>query len=142
MKRLLTLPLLLLASCGIVAPARDTAQWQTSTHDVSVTWRATTPGGLGRIEAGNVLGHATWVLVGTNCVVDMDLAQSRARLVRTSAPTMPTSARATPKPTPTFTSRPAGTRSGRWVVSRPPSAVAPRTARGKAADRVSRPVRK
>lgn len=85
MKRLLTLPLLLLASCGIVAPARDTAQWQTSTHNVSVTWRATSPGGLGHIEAGNVLGHANWFLAGTNCVVDVDLAQSRTQLVRVAA---------------------------------------------------------
>ena len=85
MKRLLTLPLLLLASCGIVAPARDNAQWQTSTHNVSVTWRATSPGGLGRMESGSVLGHASWFLAGTNCVVDMDLAQSRAQLVRVAA---------------------------------------------------------
>ena len=85
MKRLLTLPLLLLASCGIVAPARDNAQWQTSTHNVSVTWRATTPGGLGHIKAGRVLGHASWFLAGTNCVVDIDLAQSRAELARVAA---------------------------------------------------------
>lgn len=43
MKRLLALPLLLLASCGTVAPARDIAQWQTSIHDAEITWRVTDP---------------------------------------------------------------------------------------------------
>ena len=86
MKRpLLPLPLLLLASCGIVAPARDNAQWQTSPHNVPVTWRATSPGGLGRIKVGNVLGYASWFRMGTNCVVDVDLAQSRAQLARVAA---------------------------------------------------------
>lgn len=81
------IPLLALAltACGIVAPARDNAQWDSTIHGVSVTWRATAPGGLGRIEAGEVLGHATWVLAGTNCVVDIDLARSHAQLARVAA---------------------------------------------------------
>lgn len=82
---LLTLPLLLLASCGIVAPARDNAQWQTSTHNVSVTWRATAPGGLGQIRTGYVAGYATAAPGGTSCVVDIDLTRSRYALARVAA---------------------------------------------------------
>lgn len=81
------IPLLALAltACGIVAPARDNAQWDSTVHGVSVTWRATAPAALGQVSTGHVAGHATAAPLGTSCVVDLDLTRSRYALARIAA---------------------------------------------------------
>lgn len=85
MKRLLLLLALALAACGIQAPPRDNAQWQSEVHGVSVTWRATAPAALGQVSTGHVAGYATAAPLGASCVVDLDLTRSRYALARIAA---------------------------------------------------------
>lgn len=84
MHKLLPLALILTA-CGVTAPPRDNAQWQSVVHGVSVTWRATAPGGLGHIGALPRVGYALALPAGQSCVVDIDLALSRHMLARIAA---------------------------------------------------------
>ncbi len=89
---------LLLAGCTVAftVPPRDAAQWTTTTHDVTVHWRYVTPGSLGGMLTS--LGHrpddqttpryaGTAITVGNTvqCVVDLDPALSRDRLVHVAA---------------------------------------------------------
>lgn len=85
MKRLLLLLTLTLTACNITAPPRDNAQWQTSTHGVDVTWRATAPSALGQTSTGHIAGHALAAPLGQSCVVDIDLTRSRYALARVAA---------------------------------------------------------
>ena len=87
---------LLLSGCTFTVPPRDNAQWTTTTHDVTVHWRWVTPGSLGGMLTS--LGHrpddlstpryaGTAITLGNTvqCVVDIDPALSRSRLVEVAA---------------------------------------------------------
>lgn len=75
MKRLLCLLPLLLASCGVVAPPRDRAQWSTSLYGVEITWRWVNPGTLGTTPDGQpYAGYTLTTPLGDRCVVDLDPA--------------------------------------------------------------------
>lgn len=80
MTRLVLLLALLLTACGVTAPPRDTGQWTTTTHGVTVTWRYVAPGSLGKYS-----GWATYLPAGTSCVVDLDPALSDGQLARVAA---------------------------------------------------------
>ncbi|GGS10347.1 hypothetical protein [Deinococcus sedimenti] len=81
----LALPLLL-AACSVTAPPRDNAQWSSTLHGVTVTWRWTTPGELAR-RTGNpgTAGHASVLPGASSCVVDIDPSVSPGQLTRIAA---------------------------------------------------------
>ena len=83
MRRLFLLLPLLLAGCGIVAPPRDNAQWQSTLYDTSITWRATAPGAM--LSDRAYIGFALALPTGQSCVVDIDLALARYELARVAA---------------------------------------------------------
>lgn len=96
MRLLLPALLPLLSSCTIVSPHRDQAQWTTSVHGVTAHWRWVTPGSLGGVLT--TLGHqpenhttpryaGTAITLGNTaqCVIDIDPALSRGRLVEVAA---------------------------------------------------------
>lgn len=77
---------LALAGCGITAPPRDDAQWQSEVQGVTITWRATAPSALGDARhAGPAVGYASWMLAGQTCVVDLDMTLARHELTRVAA---------------------------------------------------------
>ena len=80
MRRLFLLLPLLLAGCGIVAPPRDNAQWQSSVQGVQITWRYVAPAALGTVGSAPIIGHASTVLLGQSCVIDLDPALVRQAL--------------------------------------------------------------
>lgn len=81
----LTLPALL-AACSVTAPPRDTAQWISTVHGVTVTWRWTTPGQLAR-ETGDpgTAGRSTVLPGAASCVVDIDPSVAPGELTRVAA---------------------------------------------------------
>lgn len=97
-RRLLPLLLLpiLLTGCMFNVPARDNAQWTTTTHGVTVHWRWVTPGSLGGLltslghqpdnhTAPRYAGTAITLPPALSCVVDLDPALSRHDLTRVAA---------------------------------------------------------
>lgn len=79
---LLTLAAMALTSCGVTAPPRDNAQWNTTVHGVAVTWRWTNPGAL---RGGQDVAEARSIWLGNNCVVDIDPLLSEGGITRTAA---------------------------------------------------------
>lgn len=70
----------------IVIPDRDHGQWTTTTHGVTVHWRAVTPDGLNSQEGvTRYVGMAYAVDGSPSCVAEMDLTNSRHGLARVAA---------------------------------------------------------
>lgn len=72
----------------ILAPERDTGQWVTTVHGVTVTWRATAPGTANRDNHDPKLFFVGWAssAVGSKtCVVDIDLVNARREQARIAA---------------------------------------------------------
>lgn len=75
----------LLAGCTFVSTPRDTVQWTTTVHGVTVAWRWVAPGALTRRSGAPYAGHALTLPLAQGCVVDIDPALSRHDLVRVAA---------------------------------------------------------
>ncbi|MCP2015876.1 hypothetical protein L1280_003056 [Deinococcus sp. HSC-46F16] len=75
----------LLAGCTVVSTPRDAAQWTTTVHGVTVTWRWVAPGTLQRRGDTPYAGYTLTLPLAQGCVVDIDPALSRHDLVRVAA---------------------------------------------------------